>query len=125
MSIFKSCLIAASLSAVALAGAASAHSQLTDAEYLSAARCQALMSSPALGKVDTSMIDGVLKTQANYRTPAVADRADEVRESARRAAAHAGPSEKAALIAERDGACAATTHDVSVAAMAGSGKGGR
>jgi hypothetical protein len=125
MSIFKTCLIAASLSAVALAGAASAHPQLSDAQYLSAARCQALMSSSALGKVDTSMIDGVLKTQANYRTPAVTDRADEVRQDTLRAAAHAGPNGKAALIAERDGACATMTHDVSIAAMAGSGRAGR
>jgi hypothetical protein len=124
MSAFKSCLIAASLCSAALAGAAAARPQLTDAQYLSAARCQALMSSPALGKVDTTTIDRVLKTQAAYRMPAVEDRADEVRQDARRAASHAGPSEKAALIAERDGACAATTHDVTVAAMAGSGPSG-
>ena len=125
MSTFKSCLIAASLCSAAIAGAASAHPQLSDAQYLSAARCQALMSSSALGKVDTSMIDGVLKSQASYRTAAVSDRADEVSQDARRAASHAGPSEKAALIAERDGACAATTHDAEVAAMAGSGSAGR
>jgi hypothetical protein len=120
---FKSCLTAAALGAVALASAASAHPQLTDAQYLSAARCQALMSSPALGKVDTSMIDRVLKTQASYRTPAVEDRADEVRQDTLRAASHAGPQGKAALIAERDGACAATAHDVTVA-MTGSGPSG-
>ena len=34
--------------------------QLTDAQYLSAARCQALMGSSALGKVDTSAIDAAL-----------------------------------------------------------------
>lgn len=125
MTTFKSCLIAASLCATAVAGAASAHPQLTDAQFLSAARCQALMSSAALGKVDTSMIDGVLKSQASYRMPAVADRADEVRQDTLRAAAHAGPNAKAALIAERDGVCATMTHDVSVAAMAGSGRAGR
>jgi hypothetical protein len=125
MTTFKSCLIAASLSAVALAGAASARPQLSDAQYLSAARCQALMSSSALGKVDTTAIDQVLKSQASYRMPAVTDRADEVRQDAKRAASHAGPSEKAALIAERDGACAATTHDAEVAVMAGSGSAGR
>ena len=125
MSIFKSCLIAASLCSAALAGAASAHPQLSDAQYLSAARCQALMSSAALGKVDTTMIDGVLKSQAAYRTPAVSDRADEVRQDAQRAASHAGPNGRSALIAERDGVCAATAHDAQVAAMAGSGSGGR
>ena len=44
---FKSCMAAAVLGATAVAGAASAHPQLTDAQYLSAARCQALMSSAA------------------------------------------------------------------------------
>ena len=124
MSTFKSSLIAAALCSAALAGAASARPQLSDAQYLSAARCQALMSSAALGKVDTTMIDAVLKTQAAYRVPAVADRADEVRQDAQRAASHAGPNGKAALIAERDGACANMTHDVTVA-MTGAGPSGR
>ena len=125
MSIFKSSLIAASLSAAALAGVASAHPQLTDAQYLAAARCQALMSSSALGKVDSASIDAVLKSQASYRTPAVSDRADEIRQDAARAASHAGPNGKSALIAERDGPCASMARDVRVATMAGSGAAGR
>ncbi len=119
MSAFKSCLIAASLCSAALAGAASAHPQLTDAQYLAAARCQALMSSSVLGKVDTASIDAVLKTQASYRMPAVSDRADEIRQDTLRAASHAGPSAKAALIAERDGPCAAMAHDAMVATTGG------
>jgi hypothetical protein len=55
----------------------------------------------------------------------VEDRADEIRQDTRRAASHAGPSERTALIAERDGVCAATAHDVTVAAMAGSGSANR
>ncbi len=125
MSAFKSCLIAASLCTAALAGAASAHPQLTDAQYLAAARCQALMSSSALGKVDSASIDAVLKTQASSRMPAVTDRADEIRIDTQRAASRAGPNGKAALIAERDGACAAMSHDVEVATMAGAKSGGR
>ena len=109
MSTFKSCLIAASLCTAALAGAASAHPQLTDAQYLAAARCEALMSSSALGKVDSASIDAVLKSQASYRMPAVTDRADQIRQDTLRAASHAGPNGRAAMIAERDGPCANMT----------------
>ena len=125
MSTFKSCLVAASLCTAALAGAASAHPQLTDAQYLAAARCQALMSSSALGKVDSASIDAVLKSQAAYRGPAVTDRADEIRTDTLRAASHAGANGKAALIAERDGPCATMAHDVEVATMLGSKSSGR
>lgn len=119
MSTFKSCLIAASLCTAALAGAASAHPQLSDAQYIAAARCQALMSSAALGKVDTASIDAVLKIQASNRMPAVTDRADQARQDTLRAASHAGPNGKAALIAERDGSCAAMAHDAVVASYGG------
>ena len=52
------------VAALAVSTAAAAHPVLSDAQYLAAARCQALMSSPALGKVDTQMIDLVLRTEA-------------------------------------------------------------
>ena len=55
--------------------------------------------------------------------PAVNDRADEIRTDTLRAASHAGPNGKAALIAERDGACAAMAHDVDVATLGGSASG--
>ena len=125
MFIFKSCLIAAALSSAALAGAASAHPQLSDAEFIAAARCQALMSSAALGKVDTTMIDGVLRAQSPYKIPAITVRADEMRADTLRVASHAGHYGKAALIGERDGACGAMSHDVMVATMTGAGSAGR
>jgi|GEM_PF-807010 len=125
MSIFKSCLIAATLSSAALAGAASAHPQLSDAQYLAAARCQALMSSPALGKVDTAMIDGVLGAQSPFKIPAITARADGIRADTARVASHAGYYGKAALIGERDGSCAALSHDVMVATTPGSHSTGR
>ena len=125
MCIFKSCLIAAALSSAALAGAASAHPQLSDAEFIAAARCQALMSSAALGKVDTTMIDGVLKAQSPYKIPAITVRADEMRTDTLRVASHAGHYGKAALIGERDGSCGAMSHDAMVATMTGAGSAGR
>ena len=123
MSTFKSCLIAAALGSAAIAGAASAQPRLTDAQYLAAARCQALMQSSALGKVDSASIDAVLKTQAAYAMPAVNDRADEIRTDTLRAASHAGPNGKAALIAERDGPCTSMAHDAVIASRGGAGSG--
>ncbi len=102
---FKTLIAAAALAATTAAIASP--SEMTDGQYLSAVRCQALMSSPALGKVDTTAISSVVKTQSGGRVGAVADRADDVRADALRQASHAGATERAALIAERDGACQA------------------
>ena len=121
----KSILIAIACSSVAIAGAASAHPRLSDAQYLAGARCQALMSSASLGKVDTTAIDAVLKVQAASRMPAINDKAAEVREDTSRSAAHAGPTARGALIAERDGSCAEMTHQAMVSAVAGSVSAGR
>ncbi len=115
MSPFKALLASTTIAAVAFAGAASAHPQLTDAQYFAAARCQALMTSSALGKVDSAAIDAMLKSQASSRMPAVSDRADEIRQDTLRIASRAGPNGKAALIAERDGACATLAHTAMVA----------
>lgn len=102
-------LIAAVCAAAACAGAASAQPSLTDAQYLSAARCQALMSSAALGKVDTSSIDAALDKASVGRSNMVTERADEIRDAARRQASHAGPQGRAALISERE-SCASSLH---------------
>ena len=102
---FKTIIAIAALSATTAAVASP--SQMTDGQYLGAVRCQALMSSSALGKVDTAAISSVVKTQTGGRTGAVIDRADDVRADALRQASHAGVTERASLIAERDGACQA------------------
>jgi hypothetical protein len=102
----KSLIVVAALAAVApaaIATAAPAH--LTDSQYLTAVRCQALIGSPNLGKGDTAAVDALIKAQASGREGAVFDRAAEVRSDAVRQAGHAGPSQKAQLIAERAGAC--------------------
>ena len=103
------------VAALAVAGAASAHTQLTDAQYLSAARCQALMGASSLGKMNTSDIDAALDKASVGRSLVVNQRADEVREDARRQAAHAGPQGKAALVSEREN-CVSAVHQGVMAA---------
>ena len=84
---FKTIIAIAALSATT--GAIAAPSQMSDAQYLSAVRCQALMSSPALGKEDTAGISSVIKAQSGGRVDALFDRADDVRADTLRQASHA------------------------------------
>jgi hypothetical protein len=102
---FKTIIAIAALSATTAAIASP--TQMTDSQYLGAVRCQALMSSPALGKVDTAAISAVINKQSGGRVEAVLDRADDVRENTLRQASHTDASGRASLIAERDGACQA------------------
>ncbi len=102
---FKTIIAIAALSATTAAIASPA--QMTDSQYLGAVRCQALMSSPALGKVDTAAISSVINNQSGARMPAVLDRADDVRAQTLRQASQSDASGRASLIAERDGACQA------------------
>lgn len=99
----KSFIVIASLAASTAAVAAPGH--LTDGQYLAAARCRALIASPALGKGDTTAIDAVLRRQAAGRMSFVAEKADQVQLDAARAVGHADADAKAKLMAERDGAC--------------------
>jgi hypothetical protein len=108
MPILKGIVIAASLTASTAVFAGPA--QLSDAQYLAAARCQGLLTSSALGKQDVSAINAFMASQERGRMPQVIDRADEVRADAVRQASHAGPNGKAELISERDGACQVWTH---------------
>jgi hypothetical protein len=103
MSMLKALIIVAPLvlSTAAVAGP----DKFTDSQYIAAARCQALMSSSNLGAVDMQGVDAAMKMEGATRSPAVADRADTARADAKRAASHAGPDGKGALIAERDGPC--------------------
>ena len=102
---FKTLITAAAL-AVTTAALASP-TQMTDAQYLGAVRCQALMSSPVLGKEDTAAISAVIRKQGVGRVDALFDRADTVRADTLRQASHVDATGRASLIAERDGACQA------------------
>lgn len=95
-------LVAAVMSAAA---AFAAPTQLTDAQYIAAAHCQGLYDSHALGAVDASGIDSLMKSEGKSRSPEIADRADEARNQARSAANRAGPLMKSQLASERNGAC--------------------
>lgn len=101
----KSFIVVAALAAATTASASISH--LNDAQYVAAARCQALISSPALGRGDTSVIDSVLKAEGRGRAQVVFDRAEEARADAAREARHAGPAARTELSAERDGMCQA------------------
>jgi hypothetical protein len=103
MSILKTLIVAAGLAAAT--GALAGPTRLSDSQYLAAARCDGLYTSPALGKVDASAINQVMKSEGSARDAAVLDRADQVRDDAKREARNASPTSRAALVAERDGAC--------------------
>ena len=104
MSILKSLIVAAAGVTVA-ASAMAGTERLTDSQYLAAARCDGLYNSPALGKVDASGMDKVFKTETNYRDPAIVDRGESVRDNAKHEARDGSAASRAALTAERDGAC--------------------
>jgi hypothetical protein len=96
------------LTALAVSTTAAAQpSHLSDVQYMQAARCRALIASPALGKEDTSRIDALLKAEGSGRVTYIADKADDMQRDAARMASGASPERKATLIAERDGTCAA------------------
>ena len=105
-------IAAAATATTAFAGG----SHLTDAQYLAAAHCQGLYDSHNLGPVDASGIDAVMRTEGRDRVGDVLDRADQARDQALREASHAGPGMRAALVSERDGACAAWTRPLTASA---------
>jgi len=97
-------IIGAGLAAAA-ASASAATPRVSDAAYIQAERCAALISSPALGGHDASGIDGFLKNQERGRVEAAYERGQEARENAAREARTAGAYGKTQLMAERDGVC--------------------
>ncbi len=85
---------------VAFASPSHSPGRLSDAQYVAAGRCQALMASARLGPADTHAIDAFMRAQERGRT-------NEARQDADRQARTAGGYEKSQLIAERDGVCQA------------------
>ncbi len=102
---YKTLIVVAAL--VASSPVLARSERLTDVQYLQAARCQALISSSALGKGDSHVIDALMKQQSVGRMEAILDRADDMRSDASRIARSSSAMEKAALTAERDGVCTA------------------
>jgi len=103
MSMFKALVIAGALATGTAAAASPAH--LTDARYLAAARCQVLLSSSALGPVNSQAIDAVMRSEDRIHSTQAYNRATEVRETARNDVRHAGVYARQELAAERNGAC--------------------
>jgi hypothetical protein len=103
MSVIGNIALVAAMVSTTAALAATTH--LTDSQYLAAARCQGLISSPALGTTDATGINKLMKSEGSYRTADVTDRADEARSEAKRQAGSAGAYGRSQLVSERDGAC--------------------
>jgi hypothetical protein len=102
----KSVLYAvAGLAALALPAAAQ-NLHVNDAAYVGIARCQGLYDSNELApKVDPTGINRFMDLESSGRSAIVLDEAKDARDRAGRDVATAGPSEKARLVAERDGPC--------------------
>ncbi len=105
MSTLKSMMIIGAGLAAAAGSVSAATPRVSDVTYIQAERCAALISSPALGRHDTSGIDRFLKDQDRGRVEAAYERGQEARETAAREARTAGVYAKTQLIAERDGVC--------------------
>src|SRR5437868_400360 len=91
-------------------------SRVSDAEFIAAARCQALMASSALGRQDTRGIDQVLDAQSTARQSDVLLLADDARDDAQTAARQGGLHHRAQLAAVRDGVCQAFTGGATMSA---------
>ena len=98
-------LLTGTLIAAALLGtAASAQPTLVaDTQYMEASRCRGL--AEPLG-ADTASLDAFLKAQSATRASYVLDRADQMRQDAKRQARRAQGDVKARLTAEWTGICA-------------------
>ncbi|HEY2049418.1 MAG TPA: hypothetical protein VGH03_08745 [Caulobacteraceae bacterium] len=104
----KSIAAAVTVACVGLAGgalAASSGAHFNDAQYIQAARCQAIATS--LGGSDVHAFDALVKSQERGRTEEAFEAAQEAHDKAARQVREAGPYEKSQLTAERDGACQA------------------
>ena len=121
MSTLKSIMIVGAGLVACAASASAGTPRVSDAAYIQAERCAALISSPALGRHDASGIDGFLKGQEPGRVEAAYERGQEARENAAREARTAGSYAKTQLMAERDGVCQSYAGGQPIAAATNSG----
>ena len=91
---------------IAFATAASAQSpeRLTDVAFIAASRCEGLAQG---AKVDIAAIKSALVHQDDDRPQAVLDKAEDVREDAKRMASHAQGLDLQSVTNELSGACQA------------------
>jgi hypothetical protein len=117
-------LIAAAIATAVLAVASApavASERVSDATYLTAAKCQGLAHASQLGAMDTGAIDAFMKTQGRMRDSIVRDRGEAVRKSALRSARSDDARQR--LVAQRDSLCAAFKSPTQIAAGSGGSAG--
>jgi len=102
----KSIIIAAA-AVSALSGAAQAASNMTDIQFLQAARCRGLAASEGLGRLDTAAIDQLLRTEGQARELGIRASATNKINAATTQGDKAQGAKKEKLLAEREQACAA------------------
>lgn len=102
----KKVIIAAVAAASALAGAAQA-AEISNTQFLQAARCRGLAASDGLGKLDTASIDAFLKQETGSRELPVRVSANNKISGAQKEGDKAEGAKKEKLLAERSGACSA------------------
>jgi len=102
-----SMLLAATLmgaAALAVVTPAAAADRISDAAYMSAARCAGLAEG---AKLDTASVTKLLDAQRGGRDFYIQDKADEMRREAARSVQRAGEAGKQRLTAELGGSCKA------------------
>lgn len=109
-------VLAVALSAAA-ATSALAGDRLSEAAYLKAARCQGLAHSAALGPVDTTAIDALMRSQGEGRDVRVRNQAKMARLDAQQSAER--PASRSRLVQERDTRCTAWVQSQTVAKSSG------
>ena len=102
----KKVIIAAVVAASALAGAAQA-AELSNTQFLQAARCRGLAASEGLGKLDTAGIDALLKQETGSRELPIRASANNKISGAQKEGDKADGAKKEKLLAERSGTCSA------------------
>ncbi|GGL26490.1 MULTISPECIES: hypothetical protein [Caulobacter] len=102
----KKVIIAAAVALSALAGAAQA-AEVSNTQFLQAARCRGLAASEGLGKLDTAGIDAFLKQETGARELPVRVSANNKISGAQKEGDKADGAKKEKLLAERSGACSA------------------
>ncbi|MGH6992614.1 MAG: hypothetical protein ACRED8_06260 [Caulobacteraceae bacterium] len=108
---FRPIIVIAALAGMAAsaAPALAATNQLSDTQYIEAARCQGIIDSHKLGNGQAKAIDALMDRESAGRSELAEDMAQDARSTGSRLSQTAGPIEKASLVSERDGVCAAFT----------------
>lgn len=90
---------------VSTAAPAFASVRVSDGELVRASRCLGLAKAANLGASDATALQAFVKTQNRGREPLIQERVEDAERTAKSKASKAKDDAKAALIAERDGAC--------------------